>query len=288
MEIGNMAALERQEIKNVLFDSDTFMRHEESNTPELRHTRVSSMNLEGRDGTLLECRVFSGQPDKPHIIYYPAEYESHETLAMLADGMGEYGFNLISLDYRGLGRSDGEPSFKELPSDAKCFYLGVKEWMKHEDREGKLVIMGRSVGCAAALMSAEEYEDDILCMVLESAFDKTADFLAGRGISRDVVSEVAPKGEDPFANRERISKIKKPVIFIHSPRDQVQTLAQVEWLVAESRSKATQFQVAPSGTREDLAHSAGDIYCALLRQYINLRMGIRPARKPRHKRMKSG
>lgn len=288
MEIGNLAGLERPEIKKALFNNRIFMRSEEDSTPKLHHTSISSINMEGRDGTLLYCRIFSGQPDKPHIIYYPAEYETLQTLTMLADGMGEYGFNLISLDYRGLGQSGGEPCLTELSSDADCFYLGVKKWMEHEGREGKLVIMGRSIGCVPALMAAEKHEDDILCMVLESAFDKTADFLAGRGISQDIISVVAPQGEDPFANREHIRKIKKPVIFIHSPRDQVQTLTQVEWLVAESRSKATQFQVAPSGTREDLAHSVGDLYCAQLRQYINLRMGIRPARKPRHKRIKSG
>lgn len=282
-----MAALERPEIKKALFNSEIFMRREGSNTPELRHTHASSINLEAGDGTLLHCRIFSGQPEKPHIIYYPAEYESMETLTMLAEGMGEYGFNFISLDYRGVGHSGGDTSFTELPSDADTFFLGIKEWMRREGREGRLVIMGRSLGCAPALMSAEKHEDDILCLVLESAFDKTADFLAGRGISREAASDAAPQGEDPFANRERIRGIKKPVIFIHSPRDQVQTLTQVEWLVAESRSKSTQFQVAPSGTREDLANNVGELYCAQLRQYINLRMGIRPPRKPRHKRMKS-
>ncbi len=283
-----MAALERPEIKDVLFNRDIFMIEEESSAPQLKHTAVSSITVDAADGTPLHCRIYSGQPDRPHIIYYPAEYENRETLAMLADGMGEYDFNLISLDYRGLGESGGETSFSTLPSDTEAFYLGVKQWMEQNGRNGKLVVMGRSMGCAAAIMAAEKFQDDLLCVVLESAFDHTADFLEGRGVAPDVAASAAPRdGKDPFANRERMKKIEKPVIFIHSPRDQVQTLYQVEWLVAESRAKATQFQIAPSGTREELARTAGDLYCAVLRQYINLRMGIRPARKPRHKRNKS-
>jgi pimeloyl-ACP methyl ester carboxylesterase len=279
-----MTALERPEIKDALFHREKFMQQEEGGAPELRHTNLAGMTVTAPDGTPLNCRIYSGSPDKPHIIYFPAEYESEETLAMLADGMGEYEFNLISLDYRGLGKSGGQPSFEALPSDAEAFYLSVKEWMADQGREGKLAIMGRSLGCAPAMMVAQKYQDDILCLVLESAFDRTSDFLQGRDVPETIVAQAAPEGEDPFANRERIKKITKPVIFIHSPRDQVQSLYQVEWLVAESRSKATQFKIAPAGTREELAHTAGDLYCAVLRQYINLRMGIRPARKPRYKR----
>ena len=279
-----MTALERPEIKDALFNREIFMKQEEGSMPQLRHTTFSSMTINTPDGTPLHCRIYSGSPDKPHIVYFPAEYESEETLAMLADGMGEYEFNLISLDYRGIGQSGGQSSFETLPADAEAFYLCVKDWMKEQGREGKLVVMGRSLGCAPAMMVAQKYQEDLLCLVLESAFDRTSDFLTGRDVPEEIVAQAAPEGEDPFANRERMKKITKTVIFIHSPRDQVQSLYQVEWLVAESRSKATQFQVAPAGTREELAHTAGDLYCAILRQYINLRMGIRPARKPRYKR----
>jgi len=284
VEIGDLAALERPEIKDILFDSTSFMRQEQEDMPELRHTDLYTMTVYAQDGTPLNCRVYEGRADKPHIIYYPAEYETEETLSMLAEGMGEYGFNLISLDYRGIGQSGGKASFTAMPSDAETFFLGVKKWMKQDGRQGKLCVMGRSLGCAPALMMAEKFEDDLLCLILESAFDRTEDFLKGVGVPVEVVDKCMEQCADPFSNRKRMQKITKPVMFIHSPRDQVQTLAQVEWLVAESRSKATQFQVAPSGTREDLAHVAGHLYCAALRQYINLRMGIRPARKPRHKR----
>ena len=284
MEIGNMTVLERPEIKDALFNRDRFMKQEEDTAPELVHTTLTSMTVNAPDGTPLHCRIYSASPDKPHIIYFPAEYESEETLAMLADGMGEDEFNLISLDYRGVGKSGGSPSFETLPSDAEAFYLGVRAWMKEQGREGKLTVMGRSLGCVPAMMVTSRYQDDLLCLVLESAFDRTADFLTGRDIPEEIVAEVAPDGQDPFANRERMKKITKPVIFIHSPRDEVQSLYQVEWLVAESRSKATQFQIAPAGTREELAHTVGYLYISTLRQYINLRMGIRPPRKPRYKR----
>ncbi len=284
---NKLAALERPEVLSSLFPKDTFMRQEGDAAPHLANCTSSSMTVPSEDGTPLNCRIYSAEPDKPHIVYFPAEYESADTLAMLADGMAEYGFNLISLDYRGVGESAGSASLVSLPADAQSFYMGVRTWMEQEKREGKLVVMGRSVGCVPAMMVASKYQDDLLCLVLESAFDRTADFLKGRGVSDEIVDMVEEEAEDAFSNRERMKKIKKPVLFIHSPRDQVQTLPQVEWLVVESRSKATQFQIAPSGTREDLAHTTGELYCSILRQYINLRMGIRPARKPRNRRRKT-
>lgn len=276
--------LDQPEIISSLFDRAGFMQQEEAQQPVLNHCTLSNLTLPASDGTLLNSRIYSAEQDKPHIIYFPAEYESAETLAMLADGMAEYGFNLISLDYRGVGASQGSASFSSLPEDSEAFYLAVKRWMEEEGREGKLVVMGRSLGCVPAMMVAEKYQDDLLCLVLESAFDKTADFLQGKKVPEEVINSVESRAQDAFSNRERMKKITKPVFFIHSPRDEIQTLPQVEWLVAESRSKATQFQIAPAGTREELAHTTGELYCSTLRQYINLRMGIRPSRKPRRKR----
>ncbi len=287
VERGELSVLDRDEIRDILFDRERFMR-KQAGIPEVSNCELSHLTVRAHDGTGLNCRIYSADPAKPHIVYYPAEYESEETLYMLADGMGAYGFNLASLDYRGLGRSQGAASLDHLSRDAAAFFAGIREWIAREGRADKLVIMGRSLGTAAAIMAAEKFQNEILCLVLESAFNLTSDFLLGRGVSQELVSEICPDGSDPFGNRQRMKKIEKPVLFIHSPRDQVQTLSQVEWLVMESRSKATQFQVAPSGTREDLAHCAGELYCSVLHQYINLRMGIRPPRKPRHKRKAQG
>jgi len=134
--------------------------------------------------------------------------------------------------------------------------------------------MGRSIGTAAALDLAARHCEKTLALILESAFDRTDDFLAGKGLPQGFSSE-----DDPFDNRSKMEQYTKPVLFLHSHADQVVNLNQIEWLVAESRSKATQLQIVPSSSREDLQEIGGELYHKIIRDFINLRLGRRPPRK---------
>ncbi len=239
------------------------------------------LDIPSPDKLRLSARIFEGNPQDPHILYLPAEYENTATLALLGQGFRKLGFTLVSLDYRGFGLSEGSLYMAQLFSDAETFYDGVKRWMKESGRDGGMVVMGRSIGAAVALDLAVKKEKELLCLIMESAFNLGKDFLLRKGIGEKYV----PEGPI-FENRKKMSSFTKPVLFIHSPRDQVQSLTEVEWLVMESRSKATQFQIAPSGTREQLAMHVGDVYLEFVHQYVNLRRGVRPKidRKRRRRR----
>ncbi len=226
------------------------------------------------EGHRLTARVFPKEPSNPHVLYFPAEYETEETLKRLAEGFGSINFTFIAFEYPEFGLSQGEFSFLTIFDKASLFFDSVKEWMKEAKRNGGLVIMGRSIGSAVAINEACKREKDLLCLVIESGFSSGMQFLEHSGIEPELI----PEGPI-FGNRKKMARFKKPVLFIHSSRDEIQTLPEVEWLVAESRSKATQFQIAPSGTRRELAGAAGGIYFEILEQYINLRRGVRPSRK---------
>ena len=225
---------------------------------------------------------YKGSGDGVNVLYFPAEYDTEETIALLASGFTRYGMNLLSMNYR---RDDkGQVRVGSLFEDAENFVDFALSFLKGQDQNGKTVIMGRSLGCGAAIDVAVKVQKDILCLVLESGFDRTIDFLSGKRVEIDA----GLFEEDPFDNRNKMKGFEKPVMFIHSPRDEVLSLEQIEWLVAESRSKATQFQVAPSGTREELAMQAPVIYAEQLKDYINMRMGIRPPSRRRSKRRYTG
>ncbi len=268
---------------------------EELDTPQIRDSLFGTLDLSGkeptrkqacllleiptRDNVLLTARIFEGKPEDPHILYFPAEYENLESLSLLGEGFKSRGFTFCSLDYRGCGLSTGALSMPKLFPDAETFFDGIKNWMKGSERPGDLVLMGRSIGSAIALDLAAKKEQELLCLILESAFNRGRDYLVRKGIDEELI----PKGP-LFDNRKKMASFKKPVLFIHSPRDLIQSLSEVEWLVVESRSKATQFQIAPSGTREELAMHVGEVYLDFVHQYVNLRRGIRPKLKPRRQR----
>ncbi len=272
--VDTLKQLDSPAIQNTLFAASDLSGGENKGRDECLLLEIPT-----GDNVKLTARIFDGRPDDPHILFLPAEYDSLETIGLLGQGFKGLGFTFASLDYRGLGLSSGVFSISSMFTDAETFYEGIKAWMKDAGRSGGLVVMGRSLGSAVALDLAVKKEKELLCLIMESAFNRSRDYLAGKGLDEQSI----PEGP-LFENRKKMACFKKPVLFIHSPRDQIQTLTEVEWLVVESRSKATQFQIAPSGTREELAMHVGDVYLEFVHQYVNLRRGVRPKLKKRRRR----
>jgi pimeloyl-ACP methyl ester carboxylesterase len=277
-ESNHLNQLDRPEIIDSLFKNRknsyrTAKESDSTNKPEVL-TAIS------RDGTEIHCKVFRGIPEEPHILFFSAEYDSEAGIIDLATGLGQFGITLITMDYRGCWKNSGKPSISALPQDAEAFYQVVKDWYVTEKRTGPVVFMGRSLGAAIALDIACRYDNGSLALIMESAFDSTEDFLSGKGIR---INESGLSGEDPFSNRSKMSNYSKAVLFLHSHRDEIVSLNQIEWLVAESRSKATQLQIVPSECREDIAEKAGDLYFTVIKDFLNRRMGRRPRRKRKRK-----
>ncbi len=279
-ESNHLSQLDRPEIIDSLFKNikDSYGTAKESRPAG--ETTAEALTAKSPDGVEIHCRVFRGIPEEPHILFFPAEYDNEADIIDLATGFGQIGITLITMDYRGCWKSSGEPSISALPQDAEAFYQAVKDWYDTGQRTGPVVFMGRSLGSAVALDLACRHDDDSLALIMESAFDSTEGFLASKGIR---INELGLSGEDPFSNRTKMSNCSKAVLFLHSHRDEVISLNQIEWLVAESRSKATQLQIVPSECREDIAEKAGDLYFAVIKDFLNRRMGRRPRKRRRRK-----
>ena len=277
---NHLSQLDRPEIIDSLFKNrkDSYGTAKESRPAG--EATAEALTAKSPDGVDIHCRVYSGIPEEPHILFFPAEYDSKADIIDLATGFGQIGITLVTMDYRGSWKSGGEPSIGALPQDAEAFYRTVKDWYDTEQRTGPVVFMGRSLGSAVALDLACRHNDDSLALIMESAFDLTEGFLSSKGIR---INELGLSEEDPFSNRSKMSNYSKAVLFLHSHRDEVISLNQIEWLVAESRSKATQLQIVPSECREDIAEKAGDLYFAVIKDFLNRRMGRRPRRRRKKK-----
>jgi len=220
--------------------------------------------------------IFKGVPEEPHIFYIPAESDKIEDLLFLAKGLQQYGYTFAIMDW------NGASTFQDFFDIAKASFELFESWKQHNNRSGKTVVMGRSLGTAAALDLATHVQKELLCLILESAFHTTKALLEGMKIDDALLKDV----DDPFENRAKMSKIEKPVLFLHCQRDKVIPVQDIEWLVCESRSKASQFQIAGANSRQTLASDADAIYFQTINNFINLRLGRRPKRKSWRERSK--
>lgn len=232
-------------------------------------------NIEG-ENTDIVLRGVAGTREEPHVLYFPAEYDGVLDKEYLASGILEKGGGLFWADFEKKVLELGLHCLNEVSKEAMSVFARAR------DRYaiiGPTVVMGRGLGTIPAILTACEHEDTVLCLILESAFPDTASYLRAMGLE----GEEAVSG-DPFDLKKKISRFKKAILFMHSHRDSMVPVSSVEWLVAESRSKATQFQIVPSEDRWDLAYRGGALYFDTIWQFIGLRMGRRPKRRPRSAR----
>lgn len=118
---------------------------------------------------------------------------------------------VLVYDYGGYGKSTGTPSEKRCCEDAYFMWL----WLTREKKilPQNIILFGRSLGGAVTADLATRVE--CAGVVLESTFLSTIE------VAKDIfgwVPKFFAKGNE-FNTREKVPKIKAPVLVIHSPED---------------------------------------------------------------------
>ncbi len=260
----------------ILDDTDFFQLFYERSTEGLSKAlsitepQVMELSVQDKDNDrTVTVHIFKGMPEEPHIFYIPAEFDTSADLQFLAEGFQQYGYTFAVMDCRGAS------SFQDFFNLAQKTFEIFQEWKQQDSRIGNTIVMGRSLGTAAALDLATVVQKKLLCLILESAFHTSKALLEGMNVDTSILGDV----EDPFENKKKMSQIEKPVLFLHCHRDDIIPVQDIEWLVCESRSKASQFQIAGANSRQTLAVDADAVYFQTINNFINLRLGRRPKRK---------
>jgi hypothetical protein len=152
------------------------------------------------------------------------------------------GFNVLMLDYRGFGRSEGRPTLDGVVDDsaAAIAYLRSRPGVDG----GRLIVLGQSLGGATALRLLARDAEGVRLAVIEAAF------ASYRGIARDAAAQsvvllplvpvAAPMlpgaASDPLA---ALASIRVPLLIVHGTADEVIPFSHGEQLAA----------AAPPGTQ---------------------------------------
>lgn len=136
--------------------------------------------------------------------------------------LGLEGVDVLALDYRGFGASQGEASLPEVMQDIEA----AAQWLRQRYPDKRLILMGQSIGASLAVFftahAQEMYQIDAL--ILDAPFAEYA------GIAREVTGRsvigwliwpftvLVPGQWDPEAWADQI---RVPVLIMHSPDDAV-------------------------------------------------------------------
>ena len=143
--------------------------------------------------------------------------------------------NLFIIDYRGYGRSTGEPSEQGLFRDAVAAY----EYLTNERNVAaeSIVIYGFSLGGGPALYLANEKK--IAGLIIESTFTSMAD--AVRALADKMGASVDVQIESKFENLSRVAEYSGRLLIMHALDDEQIPIEQGRKLFDASPSKQKRF-----------------------------------------------
>ncbi len=130
----------------------------------------------------------------------------------------QLGINFLPVDYRGYGRSNGQPSASTMVADSHTIFAFIREWLRKNRHDGPLLVMGRSLGSASALELAATFPSDIQALIIESGFAQAGPLLRLLGIHPEAIGF---KEELGFRNQDKISRFLKPTLIIHAEYDHI-------------------------------------------------------------------
>ncbi|ETM01024.1 hypothetical protein L917_02332 [Phytophthora nicotianae] len=176
------------------------------------------------------------------------------------------GVNVLLVDYRGFGHSEGTPSEEGIKLDAEAVLDAMHA--RTDIDSSKLVAFGRSLGGAVSVYLAEKEPSRVAAVVLENTFLSISAMVDAL---MPFLSYVKPLVLRMDWNNERaIQKIKQPILFIAGMQDELVPHSHMEKLrsLAASSQRVVWFPV-PGGTHNDSWLRGGDKYYSELRQFLD-------------------
>ena len=168
--------------------------------------------------------------------------------------------NVLAVEYRGYGRSEGSPDEQGLYRDAEAAYDYLVGQRGLAPRT--IVPFGQSLGTAVAADLASKRE--VGALVLE------APFASSRAVARRVYPFLPGLGlliRTKFETSEKLARVRAPVLVVHCARDPVLSYALGEEVFRLAREPKQFFRV------EDYCHEeaslvAPDAYRVKLREFL--------------------
>jgi pimeloyl-ACP methyl ester carboxylesterase len=216
--------------------------------------------------------------EKPNILFFHGNGEIVSDYDDIGPFYTKYGMNFLAVDYRGYGKSTGSPTVTTMLQDTHRVLDAVKMWLSTAEHTGPLILMGRSLGAAAALELAAGHADAVAGLVIESGFATTLPLLINLGVD---VARLGITEEDGFRNVRKISSFTKPTLIIHGQYDEIIPVNAAAILQAQSPARAKEFQVVPGASHNTIIASAGELYFSVIKQFCNKISGIRAQRRRR-------
>jgi hypothetical protein len=205
------SALDRPEISLRIFYPRAEIR-------SFASTGANDISIPVGDQIIVGARFHIANKEAPNILFFHGNGEITADYDDIGTIYNRMGINFLPVDYRGYGRSGGEPTVSSMMSDCHTIYDFTKKWLSDNGYTGPFIVMGRSLGSASALELASAHEDKIDGLIIESGFALAEPLLRLLGVDLRSLNFTESKG---FRNIDKMKQFRKPVLIIHAEFDHI-------------------------------------------------------------------
>jgi fermentation-respiration switch protein FrsA (DUF1100 family) len=212
------------------------------------------------------ARFHLGGPAYANILFFHGNGEIAADYDAIGPFYNRIGANFLAADYRGYGRSGGQPTVTTMMQDCHDVFKFVGAWLEDNGFGGPVIVMGRSLGSASAIELAAAYPGLISGLIVESGFACAGPLLRLLGVDPD---RIGFREEAGFQHSEKIGRIRQPVLIIHAEFDHIIPFSEGQALYDACPSPAKTLITIPGANHNDILVHAFDDYLSSIRKFIH-------------------
>ncbi|NJN45641.1 MAG: alpha/beta hydrolase [Candidatus Competibacteraceae bacterium] len=222
-------------------------------------------NIEVEPGIRVAARYHPAALHLPTLLYFHGNGEIVADYDPLATTFKGCGASFVCVDYRGYGRSGGQPSIRALIEDVYPVLEAVLAHLRQRGHSGPLAVMGRSLGSAPAIELAANRPQDIAGLILESGFARTLDLLQHLGIPTQFADTAQPQGDD---NADKLTRVNSPVLLLHAEYDNIIPFWHAEQNYAQAASQQKRLIKIPNADHNTIMMFGGQTYWGAITDFL--------------------
>jgi fermentation-respiration switch protein FrsA (DUF1100 family) len=228
-------------------------------TPEGLGIEAESLFLETEDGVRIHAFFLPSPGSSRSLLFLHGNAGNASHRLPNAAELAALGADVLLLDYRGYGLSEGRPDEAGVYADARA---GLEHLQSERDVPlDRIVVFGRSLGGAVAVDLAADRA--LAGLILESTFSSVSDMARALiGIPLGVVLGRR------FPSDEKISRVRCPILFFHGDRDEIVPYELGKRLF-EAAPEPKQFETIAGAGHNDTTWVGGAAYFQQIRRFLD-------------------
>ncbi len=248
-----------------IFDSPEFNGNLFFPRPDLKTPPPTAVDIyvQAKDQVKLHVRRYPDEGAKFVLLYFHGNGEIASDYDDLAEIFSSLNAELIVAEYRGYGRSDGQPTLRRTLEDAHLIYQSLLE-------EGLLsrgcCVMGRSLGSASAIELSSKH-DAISACVIESGYADPVPLVERRGLR---IEKTTDEENSSFNNSHKIASVNCPTLIMHGEDDFLISSKEAEENFRCAGTKEKTLEILEGVGHNDMMMAQNGAYFKVLNTFFSL------------------